>query len=87
VVPHQEDNDNVESQIVTRSPVGSSSRNSKSFQTSSGASDRSRKAKAELLRREVELKNLLKRQEMERQIPEIKTREDELRRRIALLGV
>jgi len=43
--------------------------------------------KAELLRREVKLKNLLKRQEMERQIPEIKTREDELKRRIALLAV
>ena len=50
-----------------------------------------KKAKAELLRREVELKNLLKCQEMERQmerqIAEMKIQEDELKRRIALLTV
>ena len=89
VVPRQEDNDNAESQIVTRSVAGSVSRKSRSSKTSSRASERSRKAKADLLRREVELKNLLKRQEMERQmerqIAEMKIQEDELKRRIALL--
>ena len=89
VVPRQDYGDTAESQIVTRSVVTSSSRNSKSSKSSSRASDRSKKAKAELLRREVELKNLLKRQEMERQmerqIAEMKIQEDELKRRIALL--
>lgn len=88
VVPCQEDSDNAESQIVTRS-VSSSSRKSKSSKTSSRASDRSRKAKAELLHCEVELKNLLKHQEMEcemeRQIAKVKIQEDELKCRIALL--
>ena len=85
----QEDNDNAESQIVTRSVAGSVSRKSGSSRTSSRASDRSRKAKADLLRREVELKNLLKRQvmerQMERQIAEMKIQEDELKCRTALL--
>ena len=67
----------------------SSSTKSKSSKTSSRASERSRKAKAELLHREVELKNLLKRQEMERQmerqIAEMKIQEDELKCGIALL--
>ena len=67
-VHRQDYGDTAESQIVTRSVVTSSSRNSKSSKSSSRASDRSKKAKAELLRREVELKNLLKRQEMERQM-------------------
>ena len=58
VVLRQDYSDNAESQIVTRSLVSSSSRKSKSSKTSSRASERSRKAKAELLRREVELKNL-----------------------------
>ena len=48
-----------------------------------------RKAKAELLRQEAELSNLLKRQEvereMERQIAGMKAQEEELRSRIALL--
>ena len=85
VVLHQEYSDNAESQIVTRSLVSSSSRKSKSSKTSSRASERSRKAKAELLCHEVQLKNLLKRQEMERQIAEMKIQEEELKRRIALL--
>ncbi|KAJ7388612.1 hypothetical protein OS493_036685 [Desmophyllum pertusum] len=53
--------------------------------TSSCSSERSRKAKAELLRRELELKNLLKQQELERRIAEVKEQEDELKRRIVLL--
>ena len=53
VVPRQDYGDTAESQIVTRSVVTSSSRNSKSPKSSSRASDRSKKAKAELLRREV----------------------------------
>ena len=88
VVPCQAD-DKAELQIGTRSLVSSTSRKSKSSKSSSRASDRSIKAKAELLRREVELKNLLKLQEMERemerQIAEMKIQEDELKRRIALL--
>lgn len=95
----QEDNANEEVPNITPSLVGSSSKKSSkrsskssskiSSKASSRASDRSRKARAELLRREVELKNLLKRHEverqMERQIAEKKTQEEELRRRIALL--
>ena len=88
--PRWEGSDNVESQIATRSQAGSSSRKSKSSKSSSRAGDRSRKAKAELLCWEFELKNLLKRQEMELhmelQIAEMKTHEDELKRRIALLA-
>ena len=80
VVSRQDYGDTAESQIVIRSVVTSSSRNSKSSKSSSRASDRSNKAKTELLRREVELKNLLKRQEMEcqmeRQIAEMKIQED-----------
>ena len=56
---------------------------------SSRASERSRKAKAEPLRREVELKNLLKGQEMEhqmeQQLAKMKLQEEELKRRIAIL--
>ena len=56
---------------------------------SSRTSERSQKAKAEPLRLEVELKNLLKRQEMEhqmeRQSAEMKLQEEELKRRIAIL--
>lgn len=85
VVPHQGYCDSAESQIVTRSVVSSSNRNSKSSKTSSHASERSRKAKAELLYHEVELQNLLKRQEMERQMDKMKIQEEELKRRIALL--
>jgi len=89
VVPRQDYSENAESQIVTHSVVTSSSRNSKSSKSSSRASDRSKKAKAKLLRREVELKNLLKRQEMECQmecqIAEMKIQEDELKRQIALM--
>ena len=89
MVPRQEYCDDAESQIVTRLVVSSSSRKSKSSKTSSRASHRSRKAKAELLRREVELKNLLKCQEMERemerQIAEMKIQDDKLKWRIALL--
>ena len=89
MVSRQDYGDTAESQIVMRSVVTSSSRNSKSSKSSSRASDRSKKAKAKLLRREVELKNLLKRQEMERQmecqIAAMKIQEDELKRRIALL--
>lgn len=48
-------------------------------------SERSRKAKAELLLPEVELSNVLKRQEVERQKAGMKAQEEELRRRIALL--
>ena len=44
VFPCQDDNDNVESQVVTCLVVGSSSRKSKSSKTSSPASDRLRKA-------------------------------------------
>ena len=89
MVPRQEYRDDAESQIVTRLVVSSSSRKSKSSKTSSRASHRSKKAKADLLRRKVELKNLFKRQEMERQmerqIAEMKIQEEELKRRIALL--
>lgn len=53
VAPRQEDSDNVESQIATRSQAGSSSRISKSSKSTSRAIDRSREAKAELLFREV----------------------------------
>ena len=74
---------------VTRSVVSEGSKRSKSSRSSSRASERSRKAKAELLRREVELKNLLKRQEMERQmgreLAEMKSQEEELKCRIAIL--
>lgn len=59
VVPCQEYCDSAESQTVTRSVVSSSTRKTKSSKTSPHASERSRKAKAELLRHEVELKNLL----------------------------
>lgn len=56
---------------------------------SSRTSERSQKAKAEPLRLEVELKNLLKRQEMEhqmeRQSAKMKLQEEELKRRIAIL--
>ena len=68
VVPCQEYSDNAKSQIVTWSVVSSSSRKLKSSKTSSHASDWSIKAKAKLLCREVELKNLLKRHKMERQM-------------------
>ena len=97
VVPREEDGANVEAQYVTRSLAESSSVKSKSSKSSSKgsksssrASERSRKAKAELLRRDVELRsNLLKRQEVERemeqQIAGMKAQEEELRRRIALL--
>ena len=89
MVPRQEYCDNAESQVVTCSLVSSSSTKSKSSKPSSRASERSRKVKAELLCWEVELKNLLKRQEMERQmecqIAEMKIQEEELKHRIALL--
>ena len=49
MVPHQEDSDNAESQIVIHSVVGSSSKKLKSSKTSSRTSDQSRKAKADLL--------------------------------------
>lgn len=88
MIPCQAD-DKAELQIGTRSLVSSTSRKSKSSKSSSRASDRSIKAKAELLRREVELKNLLKCQEMERemerQIAEMKIQDDKLKCRIALL--
>ena len=74
---------------VTRPVVSKGSEKSTSSKSSSRASERSRKAKAELLRREVELKNLLKRQEMEhqmeRQLGEMKSQEEELKHRIAVL--
>ena len=77
VIPRQEDSDDAELQIVTHSVVGSRSRKLKSSTPSSRASDRPRKAKAELFRREVELKNLLKchemKRQMENQIAEMKT--------------
>ena len=80
----QEDDAGDKTHGVTRSVISEGSEKSKSSKSSSRASERSRKAKAELLRREVELKNLLKRQEvehqMERQLAEMKSQEEELRR-------
>ncbi|PFX11376.1 hypothetical protein AWC38_SpisGene24930, partial [Stylophora pistillata] len=84
----REENVDVLERYATLSRVDSGSAKSKSSRASSRVSERSRKAKAELLRREVELRNLLKRQEMERkmerQIAELKIQEDQLKRRIAL---
>ena len=85
LVPRREDSKNVEIQIATLYTSRLSRRKSKSSKTSSHASERSRKAKAELLYHEVELKNLLKRQEMERQMDKMKIQEEELKRRFALL--
>ena len=60
----------------------------KGSKSSLRVSERSRKAKAEVCRRKIELKNLLKRQEMEhqmeRQLAEMKSQE-ELKCRIAVL--
>jgi len=86
VVPHQDYSDSAESQIVTCSVVTSSSRNSKSSKSSSRVSDRSKRLiKAKLLCREVELKRQEMERKMQHQIAEMKIREDELKRRIALL--
>ena len=80
---------NTSARHVSPSQVESGTSKSKSSKSSLRASDKSKKAKADLLRREVELKSLMKRQEMERemerQIAEMRTQEDELKRRITLL--
>ena len=60
-----EQNLNTSAHHVSPSQVESGTSKSKSSKSSSRASDRSKKAKADLLRREVELRSLMKRQEME----------------------
>ena len=86
-----EQNLNTSAHHVSPSQVESGTSKSKSSKSSSRVSDRSKKAKADLLRREVQLRSLMKRQEMERQmerqIAEMRTQEHELKRRIALLKV